>query len=84
MKARYALDIPPLIRRQIHGLRASARDAIRVRLQEIVEAAGANITGEAHVLGPPLRFYVGAFRILYRVEPATLRVTVLELRAAFA
>jgi hypothetical protein len=82
----YALQIPAGIERQLRRCRASLRQSIRERLQEIVEgvAARASSARRSKLLkGPPLRFYVfEGYRISYEVDPLTRSVLVLELRPA--
>ena len=83
---RYTLHIPEDVERQLRQCRASFRQSIRQRLQEIVESAvppPARGRRSAALEGPPLRFYVSeGYRVSYQVNPVTRRVLVLELRAA--
>jgi hypothetical protein len=81
----YALQIPEGIERQLRRCRASLRQSIRERLQEIVDGvAGRASSAPSKLLkGPPLRFYVfEGYRISYEIDPLTRSVLVLELRPA--
>jgi mRNA-degrading endonuclease RelE of RelBE toxin-antitoxin system len=81
----YALSMGDDVERQLGRCRASLRQSIRKKLQEIVEAAGARPSPRAKrspPAGPPLRLYVfEGYRVSYEVNPVTRTVTVLELRA---
>jgi mRNA-degrading endonuclease RelE of RelBE toxin-antitoxin system len=82
----YTLQLPERLERQLRRFRASLRQSIRARLQEIVESLAAPaLTGPSSKVlkGPPLRFYVfEGYRVSYQVDPATRSVLVLELRPA--
>lgn len=80
--AQYTLHIPDEIERQLQRCRASLRESIRRRLDEIVK--GASVRGlrskPAPPKAPPLRFYVyEGYRISYEVNPITRRVVVTTL-----
>ena len=65
-------------------LKTSISDALALRLRQVLAAASTASKPSFRSLGPPLRFYVEGWRVLYQLEPDTRRVVVLELRTAFA
>ena len=83
--AEFSLAFSPEVKRRFLRCRASIREAIRQRLQDIVAAAVKSRTRSTTVARnkePPLRFYVyEGFRIVYQVDPETRRVIVLDLAA---
>jgi mRNA-degrading endonuclease RelE of RelBE toxin-antitoxin system len=81
----YSVHIPVGVQRQLRRLRASLRESIRSRLQEIAAGLPVSALGKKSAArgGPPLRFYVfEGFRVSYQLNPRTRRVAVLELRPA--
>lgn len=83
MTLAYALQVPPRVERRLSALTAAEQKLIRLRLKEVLHAAAAcHALERPPLVGPPLRFYAGAYRIFYRVERATLRVVLLKLEVA--
>jgi mRNA-degrading endonuclease RelE of RelBE toxin-antitoxin system len=82
----YTLHIPEGIERQLQHCRASMRQSIRDRLQEIVESADARPSARRQKTlpkGPPLRLYVfEGYRVSYEIDPLTRSVVVLDIQAA--
>ena len=84
---RYTLHMKEKIERQLQKCRASIRQAINEKLQEITKLAESRALSEAGPTPgePPLRFYVyEGYRISYEIDPLTRRVVVLELRTESA
>jgi hypothetical protein len=82
---RYSLQLTGDIARQLQRCRASIRQAIELKLQEILAAAPghASPSPRPQVGGPPLRFYVfEGFRVSYEIRPASRTVAVLDIRKA--
>jgi hypothetical protein len=80
----YTLRLTADIGRQLRRCRASIRQAIGVRLQEIVTAAPGRRSPPPRVPtgGPKLRFYVfDGYRVSYEIRPASRTVAVLEIRS---
>jgi mRNA-degrading endonuclease RelE of RelBE toxin-antitoxin system len=78
----YALEISGDLQRRLRRCRASIREAIHDRLQEIAVAAGQSRSRAKRLVRqePPLRLYVlEGYRIFYQVDPETRRVVVLDL-----
>jgi mRNA-degrading endonuclease RelE of RelBE toxin-antitoxin system len=80
----YTLQIRQEVERQLSGCRASIRQSIRKKLQQIVDLADDRPAGRRPTVAaaPPLRFYVfEGYRVSYEINPRTRRVVVIELRA---
>lgn len=81
MSTDFSLYIPPIIEARLLRLRRSARDAIAVRLSEVLQSAALSGTAAPEeAVDPPLRVYAEEYRVFYRVDPREHRVVVLEVR----
>jgi hypothetical protein len=79
----YTLQLTGDIARKLQRCRASLRQSIEKKLQEITAAASASASPvqAAGAEGPPLRFYVSeGYRVSYVIRRAGRTVAVLDIR----
>ena len=79
----YTLQMKKDVAQRLRNCRASIRQSIERKLQEIIAMAaeGRPAKPRSRPIGPPLRFYVfEGYRVSYEVNPLTRKVLVLELR----
>lgn len=82
----FTLHIPSDVEAKLRRCRASIRESIKKRLQEIVERVAtqsATRLGSSAQPGPVPRFYVyEGYRVSYQVNPSTRKVVLVALEAA--
>lgn len=84
MTAIFELYVPPTVARRLLRLRRSVRDAVSLRLQEVLKAAevkGSSAPEEAAI--PTPRIYAEDYRVFYQVEPRSRRVVVIDVQRTF-